>query len=300
MNYLAQGLDSGIDLGTKLVQMAQDRKLMQSRLQFEAAQEQQRINAEKALNDARIQADAARQQSQQGWQSGQTQTEEAFQGKQAQLQRDAEMQLAQSRIEAEAPLRNAQTQGWLANANLRDTRADDTGMVDVTETDPNNPGKTYKYRVPASQLPTAGAPGQSLPTSTPYDAKLSDLSQQIAQHKMLMAQGNMHTWYGGSRAGIVNDLQSQYDAIAKLKAASGPTPAGAPGGTPVPGATSPSQPLTAIPGAASAMAWAQANPSDPRAAAIMRRLGMPGGGGASMPPVTSLPPVQSDDGEDGD
>ncbi len=295
MNYFAEGVYRGADLGERIAELIQQKKLTEARQLFEAEQAQKQRDAEKALNDSRLLAEAQRLQSQQTFESGQGNVQRQFQGTEAEKQRQMEQDIANKRIEAEAPLRNAETAGWIANANLRDQRGDDLSMASVTETDPTDPNKKYQYRVPVSSLTQ---PGATPPAPSPYDSKLSDLGAQIAAQKMLQAQGNQHTWYGRNRQSIIDELQGNYDAISKLKGAGSSPTAPAAG---LPGAAAPSTALPAIPGAAQALSWAQANPTDPKAQLILQRLGRPGlpPAAGTLPPLSSLraAPTSSDEDE---
>lgn len=112
------------------------------------------------------------------------------------------------------------------------------------------------------------------PTAAAAKTRINELDQQIAQDRIAQAQGDNR--YGflnlRSRQGRVDDAQGEIQRLAPLARASGVAPA--------PTAQSAMPPRQLPPAIqqqfdqqlAEAVKWAQANPNDPRAAAIMQRV----------------------------
>ena len=125
-------------------------------------------------------------------------------------------------------------------------------------------GELVKRRVPVNPgagMPTGAGQEPLTPESQEVANAIAALQTQIGQQKVQQAQGDNRTGFLNlfSRQGKIDDANAQ---IAKLRALQG--------GSAQPGNTTPSaQPSLQD---QQALAWAKANPKDPRSAAILQKF----------------------------
>lgn len=172
------------------------------------------------------------------------QVADAIKLKQAREAHEANMQLVNARTEA-----------------IKSGRMGGTGGYGYDEYGPD--GELVKRRVPVAAgagAPAAGGQEQLSPEAQEIANRIAALQTQVGQHKVQMAQGDNRTGFLNlqSRQGKIDAANAE---IGKLRAMQG-------GGAPQ------AQPGAQLsPQDQQALAWAKANPNDPRATAILQRLG---------------------------